>query len=65
MKTKKRNGPAGKTITLYRFVMKCGSIEAAAALAGVSGSTFWRWVHEETRPQGNNARRLRELGVEA
>lgn len=54
---------AGKTLTLIRFVNACGSIEAAAAQVGVSGSTFWRWVHAGSKPQGNNARRLRELGV--
>lgn len=57
--------PVQKPITLHQFVKTCGSLEAAAAKAGVSGSTFWRWLHEGSKPQGNNARRLRELGVAA
>jgi predicted DNA-binding protein (UPF0251 family) len=52
-----------KPVTLRQFVSACGSLEEAAAQAGVSGSTFWRWIHLGRKPQGNNARRLRELGV--
>lgn len=52
-------------MTLLQFIKACGSLEAAAAKAGVSASTYWRWIHEGSRPRGNNARRLRELGVRA
>jgi hypothetical protein len=61
MKTKEP--AAQKPLTLNQFVKACGSLEAAAAQAGVSGSTFWRWLHDGSKPQGNNARRLKELGV--
>lgn len=54
-----------KSLTLLQFVKACGSIEAAAAQAGVSGSTFWRWIHTKSKPHGNNARWLHELGVDA
>lgn len=55
--------PAVEPMTLRGFIKRLGSLEAAAAAAGVSGSTYWRWVEEIHEPKGNNARRLRELGV--
>lgn len=48
---------------LQAFVDDCGCIELAAARAGVSGSTYWRWLHDRSEPHGNNVRRLRALGV--
>lgn len=55
--------PEQKKLTLKQFIKASGSLEAAAAQVGVSGSTYWRWVEEIHEPKGNNARRLRELGV--
>lgn len=51
-----------KEMTLDEFTAACGSMEAAAAEAGVALSTYYRWT-KGSKPQGNNARRLRELGV--
>lgn len=51
-----------KTMTLATFKKKHGATKAAA-LAGVSTVTYWRWETKQTRPQGNDADRLVELGV--
>lgn len=50
-------------MTLKQFVKVCGGIEDAGAKLGVRGTTVWRWLNKKAVPQGNNARRLRELGV--
>lgn len=54
-----------KTLTLRRFTAECGSPEAAAARVGVAFSTYCRWLNKSNKPKGNNARRLRELGIVA
>ncbi len=51
-----------KTIKLVKFVKLHGPT-SAAALCGVSTVTLWRWATKKTTPKGNDARRLRELGV--
>ncbi len=51
-------------MTLRQFIKKIGSPEGAAVELGVKPSTVWRWLNKICRPKGNNARRLRELGVE-
>lgn len=51
--------------TLEDLVEEEGNATAAAAKCGVSLSTFGRWLAGRHKPQGNNARRLRELGVAA
>lgn len=51
-----------KKMTLAAFKKKHGQTAAAAAL-GVSTVTLWRWLTKQTRPQGNDAGRLVELGV--
>ncbi len=51
-----------KTITLAQFKKKHGPTQAAA-LCGVSTVTIWRWETKRTVPEGNDARRLVELGV--
>lgn len=51
------------TITLKEFEDAQGSKAQAAITVGVGATTFWRWRNRITRPKGNNARRLRELGV--
>lgn len=52
-----------KTVTLARFKAEHGPVQAAALL-GISTVTLWRWETKRTVPQGNDARRLVELGVE-
>lgn len=51
-----------KTLTLVQFKKKHGPT-AAAALCGVSVVTLWRWETKQTKPEGNDARRLVELCV--
>ena len=51
-----------KTMKLAAFVKMHGPA-SAASLCGVSVVTLWRWKTKLTRPEGNNARRLVELGV--
>ncbi len=51
-----------KTVTLVDFKKKHGPT-AAAALLGVTTVTIWRWETKRTAPEGNDARRLAELGV--
>ncbi len=51
-------------MTLEQFVKKNGPAAAAVA-CGVSTVTIWRWMTKRTKPQGNDARRLKELGVVA
>lgn len=51
-------------MTLKQFIKKAGGQEEAAVQLGVRGSTIWRWLSKKSHPKGNNARRLRELGVE-
>lgn len=51
-------------MTLKQFIKKMGGQDEAAVQLGVRSSTVWRWLVRKSRPQGNNARRLRELGVE-
>jgi hypothetical protein len=53
-----------KPVTLAQFKKKHGPT-AAAALCGVSTVTLWRWLTKQTKPQGNDARKLAELGVTA
>lgn len=48
--------------TLEQFEKKHGPM-VAAALCGVSYVTLWRWKTKRTKPEGNDARRLIELGV--
>lgn len=50
------------TRTLARLKAEHGPTKAAA-LCGVSTVTFWRWETGRTKPEGNDARRLAELGV--
>lgn len=52
-----------KKTPLAKFVEQHG-LTSAAALCGVSAVTLWRWQTGRTRPEGNDARRLEELGVE-
>lgn len=52
-----------KKMTLTAF-SKLHGPTSAAALCGVSTVTLWRWATKQTRPKGNDARRLVELGVE-
>lgn len=51
-------------MTLKQFIKKMGGHEEAAVQLGVRSSTIWRWLNEVSHPKGNNARRLREMGVE-
>lgn len=51
-----------KQMTITQFVKLHGPT-SAAALAGVSAVTIWRWATRQTKPKGNDARRLVELGV--
>lgn len=50
-------------MTLLQFVKKCGGKSAAAVAVGVDPVTYWRWLTKRSKPQGNNLRRLVELGV--
>ncbi len=50
-------------MTLRQFIKTCDGPEAAAAKLGVRSTTIWRWLKKKNAPVGNNARRLRELGV--
>ena len=50
------------TTTLAQFKKKHGPT-AAAAICGVTTVTLWRWITKRTKPEGNDARRLVELGV--
>lgn len=52
-----------KTLTMLQFEKACGGPMAAALQAGVDLSTWGRWTAKKNAPRGNNARRLRELGV--
>lgn len=52
-----------KPMTLKQFKEKHGPT-SAASLCGVTAVTLWRWITKRTKPEGNDARRLRELGVE-
>lgn len=49
-------------MTLSQF-KKLHGPTGAAALCGVSTVTLWRWETKRTKPEGNDARRLAELGV--
>ena len=51
-----------KKLTLAQFKKNHGPT-AAAALCGVTTVTLWRWITKRTKPEGNDARRLVELGV--
>lgn len=53
-----------KKRTLKEFKKTLGAT-AAAAMLGVSVVTLWRWETGRTKPEGNDAKRLVELGVEA
>lgn len=44
--------------------VKLHGIMQAGVLCGVSAVTLWRWGTGKTKPEGNDARRLAELGVE-
>lgn len=48
---------------LKAFVEACGGKEEAAVQLGVRATTIWRWLKKISVPKGNNARRLREMGV--
>lgn len=50
-------------MTLRKFVELCGGQQAAAVELGVLTTTVWRWLNKTAKPKGNNARRLKELGV--
>lgn len=50
-------------MTLRQFIKSVGGPEMAAAQLGVRGSTLWRWANKKSRPRGNNAWRLLQLGV--
>ncbi len=50
-------------MTLSAFIKKMGSREAAAAAAGVSIVTYWRWMTGRTKPRGNDMKQLIKLGV--
>ena len=50
-------------MTLKQFKKKHGATKAAA-LIGVTTVTVWRWQTKRTKPEGNDMRRLVELGVE-
>lgn len=50
-------------MTLRQFIKKAGGPGQAAIALGVRESTVWRWLNRLITPKGNNARRLRELGV--
>jgi DNA-binding transcriptional regulator YiaG len=63
MTTKKSAIPPRKILSLREFVELMGSKERAAAEAGVTLSTYCRWLNGENTPRGNNRRRLLELGV--
>ena len=52
-----------KKMPLAAFVDLHGRTPAAA-LCGVTVMTLWRWMKKRTRPSGNDARRLEELGIE-
>lgn len=51
-----------RKLTLAQFKKKHGATQAAA-LCGVSTVTYWRWEIGRTTPQGNDAKKLVELGV--
>lgn len=51
-----------KPITLKQFRKKMGA-SLAAYSCRVSTVTYWRWETGRTKPKGNDARRLVELGV--
>lgn len=53
----------GVVLTLRKFVELCGGQQAAAVELGVLTTTVWRWLNKTAKPKGNNARRLKELGV--
>ncbi len=44
------------------FKSKHGAAKAAA-LCGVSTVTYWRWETGKTKPKGNDAKRVAELGI--
>lgn len=50
-------------MTLRQFIKKVGGPGQAAIAIGVRESTIWRWLAKVSRPQGNNAKALRDLGV--
>ena len=43
--------------------IKLHGLTTTAALCGVSVVTLWRWETKRTKPGGNDARRLAELGI--
>lgn len=51
-----------KMQTLAAFINERGS-SMASVMIGVSTVTLWRWRKRKTSPRGNDAKRLRELGV--
>ena len=57
-----RGSMKNKQLTLEQFKKKHGATKAAA-LIGVTTVTVWRWQTRRTKPEGNDARRLLELGV--
>lgn len=50
-------------MTLRQFIKASGGIPQAAWDIGVRESTIWRWLNKKVKPKGNNARRLKDLGV--
>lgn len=51
-----------KTMTFTAF-KKIHGATAAAAKCGVSTVTYWRWETGKTKPEGNDAKRVAELGL--
>lgn len=51
------------TMSLKAFKKKHGPT-TAAMLCGVTTITLWRWETKRTKPEGNDARKLVELGIE-
>lgn len=54
-----------RQMTIEQFKRKHGDAKRAALACGVHPSTFGHWLAGESVPRGNNARRLRDLGVRA
>lgn len=51
-----------KTMTFTEYKKKHGAT-VAAANCGVSTVTYWRWETGQTKPEGNDAKRVAKLGL--
>jgi DNA-binding XRE family transcriptional regulator len=51
-----------KTTTFKAYKILHGAAKAAAN-CGVSTVTYWRWETGKTKPEGNDAKRVAELGL--